>query len=85
MGGSESVTILGVQGIIIMWQLVFASCHRLKSKKKKNKKKGCLMVMADPSDHGHRKNVSVIVLAAVCKIGEYIVHLEKVIPCTCKD
>ena len=29
MGGSEFLKILGVQGIIIMWQLVFASCHRL--------------------------------------------------------
>ena len=43
-----------------MWQLVFASCHRLKSKKKKKKKKKkkrkrVLMVMADPSDLGHGK------------------------------
>ena len=44
-----------------MRQLVFASCHRLISKrKKKNKKKkmpkGCLLVMADPLDLGHGKN-----------------------------
>ena len=44
-----------------MWQLVFASCHRLilnnnnNTKKKKNMAKGCLMVMADPMDLGHGK------------------------------
>ena len=64
MGGSESVKILGVRGIIIMWQLVFASCHRLirNNKKKKKKKilKGCVMVMADPSDLGHGKNTILV-------------------------
>ena len=40
-----------------MWQLIFASCHRLIfNKKKKNMPKGCLMVMADPSDLDHGKN-----------------------------
>ena len=58
IGGPESVKIFGVRGVLCMWQLVFASCHRLKSKKKKNKKKGCLMVMADPLDHGHGKNTA---------------------------
>ena len=29
---------LGVQGIVIMWQLVFALCHRLKSNNKKRKR-----------------------------------------------
>ena len=41
-----------------MWQLVFALCHCLIPKKKKNKNKmpkGCLMVMADPLDLGHGK------------------------------
>ena len=56
---------LGVQGIVIMWQLVFALCHRLKSNnnkknknKKKKKKKGCQVVMANPSNLGHGKNIS---------------------------
>ena len=43
IGGPESVKILGVKGVLCMWQLVFASSHHLKSKKKKkmskNKKK----------------------------------------------
>ena len=46
-----------------MWQLVFASRHHLilKNKNNKNNKiylKGCVMVMADPSDLGHGKNSS---------------------------
>ena len=36
MGDSESVKILGVQGILIMWQLVFALRHHLKSNNNKN-------------------------------------------------
>ena len=52
IGGSESLKIWGVRGIIIMWQLVFASCHRLKSnnkkKKNKNKNKG-----RNGTSHGH--------------------------------
>ena len=38
IGGSESVNIWGVQSILVMWQLVFASCHLLKSNKKSKKK-----------------------------------------------
>ena len=49
IGGSESVKVWGVRSILIMWQLVFASCHRLKSKKKKkNKNKG-----RNGTSHGH--------------------------------
>ena len=51
IGDSESIKILGVRGILIMWQLVFASCHALYTKILK----GCVMVMADPSDLGHGK------------------------------
>ena len=36
-----------------MWQLVYALCHRLILN---NNLKGCVMVMADPSDLGHGKN-----------------------------
>ena len=59
IGDPESAKILGVRGVLCMWQLVFASCHRLKSKNNNNNnnKKGCLMVMADPSDLGHGKNI----------------------------
>jgi hypothetical protein len=41
-----------------MWQLVFASRHRLirnNNNKNNNHPKGCVMVMADPSDIGHGK------------------------------
>ena len=39
-----------------MWQLVFASRHRLiPNNKDKIHPKGCVMVMADPSDLGHGK------------------------------
>ena len=41
-----------------MWQLVFASRHRLILANKINNNnylKGCVMVMADPSDLGHGK------------------------------
>ena len=58
IGGPESVKILGVRGVLCMWQIVFALCHCLKSKnnnKNNNNKKGCLMVLADPSDLGHGK------------------------------
>ena len=60
IGGPESVKILGVGGVLCMWQIVFASCHCLKSKnnnnnKNSNNKKGCLMVFADPLDLGHDK------------------------------
>ena len=56
IGGPESVKILGVRGILCMWPLVFALCHRLIRKKNKKKmSKGCLMVMADSSDLGHGK------------------------------
>ena len=41
-----------------MWQLVFASRHPLiLANKNKNDLKGCVMVMADPSDLGHGKNI----------------------------
>ena len=44
-----------------MWQLVFASRHRLirnnNNTNNKNIPKGCLMVMADPSDLGHGKKL----------------------------
>ena len=42
-----------------MWQLVFASRHRLiiKNNNKKMPKK-CLMVMADPSDLRHGKKIT---------------------------
>ena len=62
IGGSESVKIMGFRGVLCIWQLVFASCHRLISKNKNMKKnknkmpKGCLMVMADPLDLGQGKN-----------------------------
>ena len=54
IGDSESIKILGVQGILIMWQLVFAMCQRLKSKK--NNRKGCLMVMTKSLELGHGTN-----------------------------
>ena len=38
IGRSESARILGDRGILIMWQLVFALCHRLKSKNHPKKK-----------------------------------------------
>ena len=38
MGDSQSAKILGVQGILIMWQLDFALCHRLIPNKKKKKR-----------------------------------------------
>ena len=34
VGGPESVKILGVQGVLCIWQLVFASRHRLKYQEK---------------------------------------------------
>ena len=56
IGGSESVKVLGVRGILIMWQLVFASRHCLiLNDNKNNDLKGCVMVMADPLDLGHGK------------------------------
>ena len=56
MGGSESVKILGFCVVLCIRQLVFALCHHLISKKKKQKMpKGCLMVMADPLDLGNGK------------------------------
>ena len=49
VGGSESVNNRGVQDITLMWQLVFALCHSLKSNNNNKKnKKGRLMVMANP-------------------------------------
>ena len=45
---------MGVRGILIMWQLVFASHHRLILNK--TNPKGCVMVMAYPLDLGHGKN-----------------------------
>ena len=57
IGGPESVKIIGVPGVLCIWQLVFASCHRLKSNNKNNNnKKGCLMVMANHLDLDHGKN-----------------------------
>ena len=47
--------LLGVQDKLSMWQLVFALCHHLISNKNNNKPKECLMVVADPLYHGHRK------------------------------
>ena len=79
MGGSESVQILGVLGIIIMWQLVFASCHRLILKNKNKNKihlKGCVMVMADPSDLGHGKKK----VSSAGKIKPMTWHLGPVSP-----
>ena len=54
-----------------MSQLVFASCHRLKSNKNnnnKNNKKGCLMVMANPLDLCHVKNRKFMVKKKVCGV-----------------
>ena len=49
IGGLESVKILGVRGVLCMWQLVFASCHRLKSNKNNNNNnKG-----RNGTSHGH--------------------------------
>ena len=49
---------LGFQGIIIMWQLVFALCHRLKYKKKKiQEEKRVPDCYGDPSELGHGKNI----------------------------
>ena len=39
-----------------MWQLVFTLSHRLIFKNNNNYLKGCMMVMADPSDLGNGKN-----------------------------
>ena len=44
-----------------MWQLVFTLCHRLISKNNKMPK-GCLVVMANPTDHSHGKNYLVCIL-----------------------
>ena len=41
-----------------MWQLFFALCHPLILANKNNYLKECMMVMADPLDLGHGKNVS---------------------------
>ena len=54
-GLSKSVRIFGDRGILCMWQLVFASRHRLIPNNKK-RPKGCLMVMADPLDLGSIKS-----------------------------
>ena len=40
IGVQNMLKIFGVRGVLCMWQVVFASCHRLKSKKNNNKKKG---------------------------------------------
>ena len=58
-GFSDPVKILGVLGILSMWQLVFVLCHRLIFKKKNNNKtpKGFLKVKADFTDLGHGKNM----------------------------
>ena len=87
IGGLKSVKIWGVQGIIIIWQLVFASCHRLKSKNKnntknntKNNKKGCLVVMANPLDLGHGKkclfNLSLL-RNSICQWGQLTSDVKK--------
>ena len=52
---------MGFQGVLCMWELVFASCHRLIPNKKNKIPKGCLMVMADPSDLGHGKKGGIII------------------------
>jgi hypothetical protein len=44
-----------------MWQFVFALCHRLKLN---HTPKGCVMVMADPSDLGQGKIDLVATLVA---------------------
>ena len=47
---------MGGQRYIKMWQLVFALRHRLTPDKNKNiHPKGCIMVMANPSDIGNGK------------------------------
>ena len=47
---------LGVRDILIIWQLVFASCHCLIRTNNNKVLKGCVMVIADPLDLGHGKN-----------------------------
>ena len=51
-----------------MWQLVFALCHRLFLNKHL---KGCVMVMADPSDLGHGKNNNNLWLKGAPKQGHW--------------
>jgi hypothetical protein len=55
-------------GVLCSCQLAFVSYHHLISKKKnKNMPKGCRMVMADPLDLGHGKNLN------LCNL---LVHLQ---------
>ena len=62
-----------------MWQLVFASRHRLILNNKNNNNnsylKGCMMVMADPSDLGHGKNVTLNATKVV--INPTLIYLSK--------
>ena len=56
---------LGVQSILCMWYLVFASRHRLISQQQYKNPKGYLMVMADPTDLGHGKKKSFLLVNTV--------------------
>ena len=49
-----------MQGVLCMWQLVFALCHRLIFAKML---KGCLMVMVNPFELGHGKNTKKLMIA----------------------